>query len=141
VKVTNLNGFEKKYLLNARKYAIDWEKDGASKLERRFKELIRPYWKNQIVLFQARIPGSLLRLDFLNLNKKILVEIDGPQHDEFNKFFHNNSRNEYMRHIQRDFKKEDWCKKNDITVIRLDSSDLENFSPSYVLDKYGISIV
>jgi hypothetical protein len=73
----------KEILINAHKYAIKWNKDGASKLETRFKELIFPYWNTQIVLEQLRIPGCKLRIDFLNCNKKLAVEISGPQHYEF----------------------------------------------------------
>ena len=87
MRVRKLNS-SKEILLNIKDYRIDWEKDGASKLEIKFRDLIKPYWFNHIVLFQPRIPGSLLRLDFLNCNKRLCVEINGTQHCEFNKFFH-----------------------------------------------------
>ena len=128
MKVSKLNQPSKIVLLNTNKFLIDWEKDGASKIEVKFRNLIFPYWKNCIVLYQCRIPGSLLRLDFLNVNKKILVETDGKQHENFNSFFHNNSRANYLASIKRDLSKEKWCEQNGIRVVHLTKEDLEHFS-------------
>jgi len=127
--------------ININRYKIDWENDGASKIERQFRDLIYPFWKNQIVLFQPRIPSSLLRLDFLNVNKKLAVEVDGKQHNEFNKHFHNNSKNNYLASIRRDIEKENWMADNKISLLRLVEDDLDNFSYEYILDKFGVSIL
>src|SRR2546426_220282 len=101
MRVTKLNS-SKTVLLKVRKYLINWDDDSAfaSKLEVKFKNLIYPYWKNYLVLFQCRIPGSLLRLDFLNCSLKLIVEVMGRQHSEFNKFFHRDSRANYLQSIK-----------------------------------------
>ena len=127
--------------INEWKYKIDWENDGASKIEIKFRNLIFPYWKNSIILYQPRIPGSLLRLDFLNVNKKLCVEIDGTQHGSFNKHFHNDSRNEYLASMKRDMDKEEWLQTNNIILIRLIEEDLNNFSEKYIYDKFGVNII
>lgn len=139
MKVTNLNS-DKLVNLNTFKYRINWEKDGSSKLERMFRDLISIYWRNSIVLFQPRIPGSKLKLDFLNVNKRLCVETDGEQHNSFNKHFHNNSRNVYLASLNRDRIKEIWLEKNDIKLLRLVEEDLINFSPNYILNKFDIDI-
>jgi hypothetical protein len=139
MKVTKLKS-DKVVTLNTRRYAIDWNNDGNSSLEVRFRELIYPYWKNSIVLFQPTIPGSQLKLDFLNVNKKLAVETDGSQHNTFNKFFHNNSRNTYLLSIRNDTKKEQWLERNGITLLRLTKEDLNLFSVKYIEDKFGILI-
>lgn len=140
MRVIKLNS-DKIVTLNTSRYSIDWENDGNSSLERQFRDLIYSYWKTQIILFQPRIPGSLLKLDFLNVNKKLAIEIDGPQHGEFNKHFHNNSRANYLSSIKRDLEKENWCERNQIKLLRLNEEDLWNFSPSYIQQKFGINIV
>ncbi len=141
MKVSKLNHPEKLVSLSYKKYAIDWQTDGASKIEVKFRDLIFPFWKNRIVLFQPRIPGSLLRLDFLCVNNRICVEIDGEQHGSFNKHFHNNSRNTYLASIKRDLGKEKWLESNNIRLVRLNKEDLDNFSIKYVEDKTGISLI
>lgn len=139
MKVTKLNS-SKLVLLNSKKYLIDWNSNGASKIETQFKKLIFPYWKDKIVLEQCRIPGSLLRMDFLCVNNKLLVEINGEQHDSFNKFFHNNSRAEYLASINRDTKKKNWCESNNINVLYLNKEDLDKFSIKYIIDTYGVDL-
>ncbi len=141
MRVLKYNSKTKLVTINTNRYRIDWENDGASKIERQFRDLIYPYWRNCIVLFQPRIPGSLLRLDFLCVNKRICVETDGVQHGEFNKHFHANSRLNYLSSIKRDLNKEKWLEDNKISLIRLDGDDLNNFSPNYILDKFSVSIV
>ncbi len=141
MKVYKLNSSSKLVTLNVGKYKIDWLKDGASKIEKQFRDLIYPFWKNSIVLYQPLIPGSLLRLDFLNVNKRLCVEIDGEQHNSFNKHFHANSRANYLGSIKRDLNKEKWLEDNKILLIRLDADDLNNFSPQDIFDKFNISII
>lgn len=137
--VTKWNSTKSVTLSNSR-YAIDWDNDGASKLEIKFRDLIYPFWKNYIVLFQARIPGSLYRIDFINVNKRLAVEVDGSQHNEFNAFFYQNSRNHYKEALKKDLAKENWCEENSITLLRLYKEDLDNFSKKYILEKFNIEI-
>ena len=111
MKLGKLNNPSKLVNVNPKKYLIDWVNDGSSKPEINFRDLIQPYWKHYMVLYQFRIPGCLLRFDFFNLNKRLIVEIDGVQHDKFNKHFHNNSRQNYLMSIKRDMDKEAWCRE------------------------------
>ncbi len=140
MRVKKLNS-DKEVLLSVRDYKINWQKDGASKLEVRFRDLIYPYWKHHIVLFQCRVPGCLLRLDFLNCNKRLCVEINGSQHDEFNKFFHNNNRLNWVKAMKKDDVKAKWLAYNNIKLLELEEKDLKEFSPEIIREKYGINII
>lgn len=140
MKVTNISS-GKLVNINSNKYAIDWENDGNSSLEIKFRNLIYPYWKSQIILFQPIVPGSKLKLDFLNINKKLCVEIDGSQHDKYNKYFHNNSRNNWLASLNRDRRKELWLEENNIKLLRLIEEDLNYFSPQYIKKKFNINII
>lgn len=131
---------DKLVLINTHKYKIDWAKSGASSLETRFRDLIKPFWRNSIVLYQLRIPGCLLRIDFLNVNKKIAVETSGIQHSTFSPFFHRNSRLNYKDGIKRDLDKLKWCEDNNIKLIELYEEDLDKFSLEYIIEKFGIDI-
>lgn len=139
MKVTKFNS-DKLVSINVRKYLIDWKNDGNSSLERRFRDLIYPYWRHSIVLFQPTIPGCRLKLDFLNVNKKLAVETDGVQHNKFNPFFHNNSKNVYKDAFKRDLIKYKWLEQNDIKLLVLFEEDLKLFSPKYIKEKFGIEI-
>ena len=132
---------KKEVLITYKKYLINWENDGASKLEVSFRDFIHPFWKNSIILYQFKIPGSLLRIDFLNVNKRLAVEIDGEQHESFNKHFHANSRNTYLAAIKRDLDKEKWCELNNIKLIRLNVKDLKNLNLRELETKFNINLL
>lgn len=139
MKVKKLNS--KKYvLIRTHKYLIDWKNDGDSKLEIKFRDLIKPYWDTQIVLFQCRIPGSLLRIDFLNCNKRIAIEVNGPQHEDFNKLFFK-GKMDWVESMKRDMDKRKWCDQNKIDLLELIEEDLYKFSPQYIKEKFGINII
>lgn len=126
---------------NVNKYAIDWDNKSKSKLQFKFKKLLFPYWKNHIVYEEFPVYGTMLKVDFLNATKKIAIEIQGDQHESFNKFFHENSRLKYLQSIKRDVKKENWLIENDFKFIELYEQDLKIFSPSYIEEKFGIFII
>ena len=74
------------------------------------------------------------------MTKRIAVEAQGAQHEEFNKFFHNNSRANYLRSITRDHDKRVWLENNDFKVLEVFEDDLPSLSKKYILDKFEISI-
>lgn len=86
------------------------------------------------------IPGSRLRVDLVNLNKRILVEINGVQHDEFNEHFHRNSRLQFLGQITRDSAKKDWAEANNFKLIEILPEDLP-LSREFFREKYEIEIL
>jgi very-short-patch-repair endonuclease len=83
----------------------------------------------------------MLKVDLLNATKKIAVEIQGDQHESFNKFFHDNSRFKYLQSIKRDVKKEKWLEMNEFKFLQVYESDLKTLSPQYIEEKCGILII
>ena len=126
---------------NVRKYLIDWEGKSRSKLQFKFKQFFYPYWKNHIVYEEFPVYGSMLKVDLLNATKKIAVEIQGNQHESFNKFFHDNSRLKYLQSIKRDVKKVKWLETNGFKFLELYEDDLKKLSPQYIEEKCGILII
>jgi hypothetical protein len=126
---------------NVRKYLVNWEGKSRSKLQYKFKQFLYPYWKNHIVYEEFPVYGSMLKVDLLNATKKIAVEIQGNQHESFNKFFHDNSRLKYLQSIKRDVKKVKWLEMNEFKFLELYEDDLKNLSPQYIEEKCGILII
>jgi very-short-patch-repair endonuclease len=83
----------------------------------------------------------MLKVDFLNATKRIVVEIQGNQHESFNKFFHDNSRLKYLQSIKRDVQKVKWLEMNNFKFLELYENDLENLSSQYIEEKCGILII
>ena len=66
--------------------------------------------------------GNSCRLDFYLPRLNLAFEYDGPQHDQFVKLFHQDEK-AFRRSQWRDRKKEEWCKKINITLIRFSHKD------------------
>ena len=87
---------------NVSGYLIDWDSKSRSKIQYKVKQFLKQYWKNHIVYEEFPVFGSKLKVDILNATRKIAVEVHGPQHSSFNKFFHGESRLNYLKSIKRD---------------------------------------
>lgn len=109
-------------------YLIDWSANSLSKFQRRVKEFLHHFWKNQVVCEEFPVVGTRMRLDFYNVTRRIAVECDGEQHNSYSKHFHRGSLSVFQKQIQRDDKKTEWCEKNDITLIRIYEEDVPNLS-------------
>ncbi len=103
MKLKRLNS-NKEADISIAKYRIKWDEKCRSIFQYDVKQWFRKYWQFHVCLEEFRIPGTLLKVDLVNLNKRILVEINGLQHDEFNKHFHRGSRANFLGQIQRDGK-------------------------------------
>lgn len=112
-------------------YRIKWDIKSRSKFQFKVKQLLKPIWSFDIVFEEFPVFGTKLKVDFVNMTKRIAVEVNGPQHDKLNKFFHNNSRMEFLAGIKRDILKYNWLIKNDIRLIEIVESDLVDIPSFY----------
>ena len=139
MRLLNING--KLVNKNVNKYRIDWDGKSRSNLQFKFKQFFYPYWKNHIVFEEFPVYGSMMKVDLFNATKKIAIEIQGNQHESFNKFFHDNSRLKYLQSIKRDVAKSKWIDINNFKYLELYESDLKILSPQYIEDKFAINII
>lgn len=123
-----------------KKYLIDWDQPSRSKEQTKVKEFLRQFWSQDIVMEEYLIPKSgKLRVDFINVTKKIALEHQGKgAHNEYNPFFHNNNRLNYLASLKRDVKKIKILEMNNYKVIETYTKDLNNLSKEFFLKTYGI---
>lgn len=122
MKFKTLNGKER-FIKNARNYAISWDKKSKSNIQFKVKQFLRPYWRNDVVFEELRVVGTRLSLDLYNANKKIAIEVQGKQHTQFNKFFHNNNRANWLDQLKRDDLKLQFCLTNGIKLVEVYEDD------------------
>lgn len=124
-------------------YLINWEKDCASKEQTRVKNFLRPFWKGHLVGCEVVLPKSgKLRVDFINFTKRIALEHNGKgAHDEYNPFFHRNSRANFLSSIKRDVKKEEILKLNNYHFVVTETKDIDNLSLEWFQENYGVFLV
>ena len=111
-------GGRKKTLAKASSYAIDWDGKCRSKFQMAVRDFVRPSWESDVVFEEFRIVGTRLSLDIYNASKKVAIEVQGRQHNEFVEFFQK-SRANYLDQLKRDEKKLTFCNMNDITLIEI----------------------
>ena len=132
---------EKYVWRNDKQYIIDWDKPARSKEQTKVQEFLRQYWDKDIVFSEYRLPQTKLRVDFINASKKIALEHQGKgAHNEFNPFFHNNSRTNYLASLKRDIKKLKILEHNGYTVIETFTEDLNKLSKEFFIQKYNICL-
>jgi hypothetical protein len=94
----------------------------ASKCQTRIGDLIEELFPHQILLEEFVIPKSGgLKIDFFLPTSLIAVEADGGQHNEFVPYFHQDKIG-FQRSKNNDKRKEEWCRINNIRIIRVDDS-------------------
>ena len=119
-------------------YYIDWDKDSCSSYQTKVKRFLKRFWTGQLVLEEFRIPGSLYRIDIINLNKKIAIEVDGEFHEEYSEFAHRGSRTNWWKQMRRDEEKRKWCEECGYIVIQITPDDIPNLSPEWFKENYNI---
>lgn len=123
---------------NVSKYIINWDCAEKSKPQYQTKRFLFQFWKNHIVYREIPVFGSRMTLDLYNASLKIAVEIDGVAvHNEFSSFFHR-TRDKYLSSIKRDMKKEEYCEKNEIQLIRIMDNEIDQLSPEFFKEKFNI---
>ena len=138
MRLLNING--KLQYKNVTKYLIDWDKKSKSKLQFKVKEYLKKFWKNQIVYEEFPVYGTRMKVDIVNVTKRIAIEVQGPQHSSFNKFFHGNSRARYLESIKRDVKKMTWLESNDFKVVEIEGQEVDNLSKKFFKEKYKVNL-
>jgi hypothetical protein len=118
---------------------IKWSIKRASDAQYRTKLFLKEFWEQDAVFEEFIIPGSRLRVDFINFTKKIAVEVSGRQHEEFNKFFHKN-RIGFIKSVKRDFQKIKWLEINDIKLIEIYDHETFNLNKKEIEEKFSVAL-
>jgi hypothetical protein len=122
MKFLSLNG-KLKTLRSPSKYLIDWNKQSRSKFQMEAKKFLNQYWLMDIVFEEFPVVGTKLTLDFYNATRRVAVEIQGAQHQRYNRFMHGGSKINFLDQLERDAKKLEFCEKNDILLVEIYPED------------------
>ena len=120
------------------KYLIDWDSKSKSNIQFKTKQFLKPYWQNHIVYEEFPVYGTKLKVDFINATKRIAIEVNGTQHNKFNKFFHNNSRANYLESIKRDVKKREWLELNNFLIVEIEQNEVDKLSKDWFKKEFDI---
>lgn len=136
MRLLNING--KLQNRKVSKYLIKWNEKSRSKIQFKVKQFLKPLWKNQIVYEEFPVYGTRMHVDILNATKRIAIEVNGPQHSNFNKFFHGGSRLKYLESIKRDVAKANWLESNNFTLIEIEEDEVDSLSLEFFKKNFNI---
>lgn len=108
--------------ISIKRYLVDWGRkvSGPQKLT---KDFLRPYWEHDIVLEEAPLVGTRSRIDLINANKNVMVEVSPESSHSYNAFFHGGSLNRFKDALKRDLSKDDYARVNGFTLVTLTDTD------------------
>lgn len=92
------------------------QNNNASYLHEKMREFLEENFPAMQILEEVYIPSEKLYIDFFLPLKRIAIEAQGCQHDEYTPFFHGN-KSGYQKSLGRDVKKKEFCRINNITLI------------------------
>jgi hypothetical protein len=129
-KIANVNIFN---------YKLDFNDITGSKPEVAVKTFLKPFWSKDLVLDEFVIPGSRLRVDILNISKKVAIEVSPASTHSFNKFFHGNIA-VFAQRLKKEISKEQWCIKHGFQYIELGDEELANLTKKMFKEKFEINL-
>lgn len=139
MKFKTLSGKSEKNV-NLAPYNIDWTGRKVSKPQQKVKDFLFPFFKNDYVLEEFPIPGSRLRIDIINISRKIVIEVSPKQHFEYSSFLHGGDRLNFLSQIKRDEQKRNWVELSGFRNVELMDEDLKKLSTELFKEKFQIKL-
>ncbi len=122
MKFIDFDGREVRVNLMQSKNPLRSKEDCKSNLQWETGVALQGVFPRFVILEEFNIPRSRLHIDFFIPELRIAVEADGAQHTKYSFFFHGTRENFRQSQI-RDKKKEEWCKMNNITLVRVKKNE------------------
>lgn len=125
MRVTGLDGRE--YVWGLAGHVPLGSEEAGSSYHCRCRELLKQLFPLDQRLEEVPLPGSGgLTADFFLPSRRVIIEVNGPQHYEFSLHFHK-TRLGFLRAKANDARKREWAELNGITMVELryDESDSE----------------
>lgn len=119
-------------------YLVDWDR-AVSRPQKIVKDFLYRYWRTHVVTEEARIPGSLLRVDLMNWSTHVAVEVSPKGSHSFNPFFHRNEVR-FGAAMKRELGKGEWLEKNGFTLCEVFDEDIPILSREWFREKYGVEL-
>lgn len=98
-----------------------------SSLHLRARRVLAQLFPLDRIYEEVTLPGcpTTLYADFLVPLRRLVVEVQGRQHEEFVPHFHHQDRLNFLRGQSRDRRKREFCELNGITLIALSHEETD----------------
>lgn len=124
MKFIGLDGQE--YNVVLKEMVVDDEHRSGLHLQAR--NIIKTVFPFERILEEVPLPGTNLIADFFIPNLRLIIEVDGAQHQKLSLHYHKDIKGFYKAQL-RDKNKERFCEINNIRLIRLPYNKVEQWEP------------
>jgi len=107
-----------------------------SKAAETVKKLIKECLPSYTLISEhyVNLGNNQLFFDFFIPELKLLVEVQGDQHDKFNKFFHKDI-DEFNKAKARDNLKQEWASDNNLKLVYFYYNEIDSLTVETVIDR------
>ncbi len=126
MKFKGLDG--RQHTLDLSQYKVNKNHTGkCSSLHEKARNILLNLYPMDLIYEEVVLPGSKnLRADFFLPTQSLIVEVQGQQHDNYSNHFHENTTN-FLKSMQRDKKKKEWCDINGLELLELPYNKVEEW--------------
>ena len=119
MKIFDINGELVGIDIRPSRNPVKWK--SKSNLQGKVGLYLSEKYPHDILLEEFTIPGSRSSVDFFMPKKKLVVEVQGKQHDEFVPHFHGNTltSKKFIEQNHRDQKKIEWAAMNGFRLVEI----------------------
>ena len=121
MKVILLNGKTSTIETKESKFPLKSENACRSKIQFQTGQLLKEKFKFDPILEDVPTPEGFY-FDFFLPKRKLVIEVQGKQHNQFSKFFHG-SVEKFNQSKTRDNRKREFCRINDFTLIEIEKPE------------------
>ncbi len=102
-------------------FTSSFNQNSRSKLQKTTREKIINRFPQETIYEDFNVPGSRLSVDFFLYKRKLVIEVDGKQHQVFSAFHHGDRTVEkkFAKQTNNDVRKSNWCDINGFKLIRV----------------------
>lgn len=97
-------------------------RNAPSLLHVRARDLLKKLYPCDLIYEETYVRNMKFYIDLYIPSRKLVIEVQGGQHYEFNTHFHK-TKLDFYKNKNRDVKKEEWCKINNIKYVELPFSE------------------
>lgn len=124
MKVIDLSGRQHTWNLKGYQPTSDDTRPRSS-IHLKCRELLKEIFPLDAILEEVPVPGENLFLDFFLPARRMVIEVQGEQHQTFTPFFHKTKTNFY-KSVGRDRRKHEWCQANNFKIIEFNYNESES---------------
>ncbi len=99
----------------------------------RARTLLEKLFPSDRRLEEVPLPGMGLFVDFYIPLRGLMVEVNGPQHYEFVRYFHKTWFG-FLESLRRDREKREWCELNELVLVELPYTETNDEWTTRIID-------